>query len=357
MKTAIVSRQIAELPDARECIVHTGQHYDARMSQVFFDELKIPRPTHQLHVGSASHGRQTGQMLTELEEVLQQERPDAVLVYGDTNSTLAGALAAAKMHIPIVHVEAGLRSFNRRMPEEVNRVLTDNVASLLLCPTSAAIDNLRREGIDEGVHLVGDVMYDASMYYAEQAESLVSPLTDFELTPQQFVLMTCHRAENTDDAERLAAILQAANELASRQTVLFPVHPRTRGKLADCDLRPHPRLRMVDPLSYLEMLVLERNAALVLTDSGGVQKEAFFFGVPCVTMRDETEWVETVEAGANLVAGASLEAIRHAVDTQLARTTPLPDAGQWYGGGKAAERTAQLLLTLTGQQNSTGRAA
>jgi len=357
VKTAIVSRQIAALPDVQECIVHTGQHYDARLSQVFFDELNIPRPTHQLQVGSAPHGRQTGQMLAELEAVLEQERPDVVLVYGDTNSTLAGALAAAKMHIPIAHVEAGLRSFNRRMPEEVNRVLTDSVSSLLLCPTDGAVDNLRREGVRAGVHCVGDVMYDASMHFAEHADEHVSPLVDYGLTGERFALMTCHRAENTDDPTRLAAILQSANELASQLPVLFPVHPRTRSKLTEADLQPHPGLRLIDPLSYLEMLVLERSAALILTDSGGVQKEAFFFGVPCVTMRDETEWVETVETGANIVAGARLETIRAAVHKQLGRSTPLPDAGDWYGNGQAASRVAGHLQQL-GQRNAkTGRAA
>ncbi len=343
IKAAVVSRALAGRSDLRECIVHTGQHYDERMSQVFFNDLAIPAPTHQLHVGSGTHGRQTGQMLAQLEEVLLQESPDWVLVYGDTNSTLAGALAAAKLHIPIAHVEAGLRSFNRRMPEEVNRVLTDHVSNLLLCPTPQAVENLRREGIAKGVNLIGDVMYDGARLFAEVAQSRFDPLPGLGLQKQQFALMTCHRAENTDDPRRLTQIVQAANDLGEQLAVVFPVHPRTQKQLTQLGTSLHRNVQVVEPISYLEMLLLEREAALILTDSGGVQKEAFFFGTPCVTMREETEWTETVETGANTLAGADCARIIAAARRQLTRRGLIPDAAPWYGEGRATQRIVELL--------------
>jgi UDP-N-acetylglucosamine 2-epimerase len=284
-------------------------------------------------------------MLEKLEHVLIVERPDLVQVYGDTNSTLAGALAAAKLHIPIAHVEAGLRSYNRGMPEEINRTLTDQVSSLLLCPTCQAVDNLHKEGITRGVHLVGDVMYDCARFFVDIAESKLNPLADMQLHSGEFASMTCHRAENTDDLERLSAILRAANHLAGRIPVLFPVHPRTQSRLQHISAREFDRLKLVEPRSYLEMLVLLKHACLVLTDSGGLQKEAFFLGTPCVTTRDETEWVETVATGANVLAGAQAQRIASAIEQQLGLSKPLPDPGPWYGGGQAARRIASLIAS------------
>jgi len=282
-------------------------------------------------------------MLADLEQVFLNEQPACVLVYGDTNSTLAGAIAAAKLHIPVAHVEAGLRSFNRRMPEEINRVLTDHASDLLLCPTEAAVGNLAREGISENVHLIGDVMYDAAMLFAGQAEQSSQPPSKFNVADEQFVLMTCHRAENTDNPAKLASIVHAAGKIGEEIKVLFPVHPRTRGRLCEYGGKRLENIELLEPLSYLQMLHLEQHAAVILTDSGGVQKEAFFFGVPCVTLRDETEWGETVATGANILAGSDSAAICNAFKTQLQRQTPLPDAAPYYGNGRAAAKTAGLI--------------
>ena len=323
--------------------MHTGQHYDRQMSQVFFDELGLAEPSWNLGVGSASHGEQTGRMLTRLEAILLRHRPDAVLVYGDTNSTLAGALAAAKLQIPVVHVEAGLRSFNPRMPEEINRVVTDRISNLLLCPTSAAVSNLAAEGIREGVHRVGDVMYDCLERFDAAAPFTQTLQDTYALRRREYVLMTCHRAENTDSRDRLERIVRAANRLAATLPVLFIVHPRTRKAIAALDVTAEPNLRMAEPVSYLEMLALQREAALILTDSGGMQKEALFYRVPCVTMRDETEWVETVESGANRLAGADADRIVDAARAQLARQEPVPDHADYYGRGKASQRSAELI--------------
>ena len=314
------------------------------MSRVFFDQLKIPRPRHHLRVGSASHGRQTAAMLSGIEEVLSDERPDMVLVYGDTNSTLAAALAAVKMNIPVAHVEAGLRSFNRRMPEEVNRVVTDHISSLLFCPTREALENLGAEGITEGVHLVGDVMFDCALHFAETAESLCDPLADYSLARRRYILMTCHRAENTDNPQRLEAIMRAASRIGDTMPVLFPVHPRTANQLATGKFPISDNVRMVSPTAYLEMLLLERNAAVILTDSGGVQKEAFIFGVPCVTMREETEWCQTLKDGGNLLAGADEETIVQAVWRQVNRVGPRANPADHYGDGKAAQRVINLMV-------------
>jgi len=323
--------------------VHTGQHYDRQMSQVFFDELGLPEPSWNLGVGSGSHGEQTGLMLTQLEEILLSRHPDAVLVYGDTNSTLAGALAAAKLQIPVFHVEAGLRSFNRQMPEEINRVVADRISALLLCPTPTAVGNLAAEGIRDGVHLVGDVMYDCLERFDEAAPFTQALEDAYSLRRREYVLMTCHRAENTDNQARLAEIVRAANRLAATLPVLFIVHPRTRKAIAALDVAAEADLRMAEPVSYLQMLALEREAALILTDSGGMQKEALFYRVPCVTMRDDTEWVETVESGANCLAGAVADRIVEAAEAQLRRADPLPDAAAYYGGGKASRRCAKLI--------------
>lgn len=342
IKAAPVSRTLRRV--AHEVLVHTGQHYDPQLSDVFFAGLGIPAPDYHLNAGSGTHGAQTGEMLRRVEEVLLAERPDACLVYGDTNSTLAGALAAAKLHIPVAHVEAGLRSFNRRMPEEVNRVLADHVSTWLFCPTPVAVENLVREGITAGVHLVGDVMYDAVLLFAGQARQQSTLLDRLGLAPGGYVLATVHRAENTDDPARLAQVVAGLAELAL--PVLWPVHPRTRGALA---ARPDLQrtlaastVRPTEPLSYLDMLQAEHNARLILTDSGGVQKEAYWLGIPCVTLRDETEWVETLADGWNRLAGASATAIREAVAAVLA-SPPAAPRGKLHGDGAAAAAIVQHL--------------
>jgi UDP-N-acetylglucosamine 2-epimerase len=292
--------------------VHTGQHYDHGMSQIFFDELDISEPNLDLGVGSGNHGWQTGQMLVRIEEVLLAEKPDFVVVYGDTNSTLAGALAAVKLHIPVAHVEAGLRSFNREMPEEHNRIVADHCADVLFCPTQTAVDNLAREGVTNGVHLVGDTMYDAVLHFAEIARKRSTILEYLDLKPKTYLLTTIHRPYNTDIPENLRNIFQAFAEIG--EVIVFPAHPRTSKKIADHEreslLDEIPaNTRMIEPVGYLDMLVLEENARLILTDSGGMQKEAYFFGVPCITLRSETEWLETVETGWNVVAGANISVI------------------------------------------------
>ena len=325
-----------------EVLVHTGQHYDDEMSAVFFRELEIPEPDYNLGVGSGPHGWQTGQMLMRIEEVLMAEKPDWVLVYGDTNSTLAGALAAVKLHIPLAHVEAGLRSFNREMPEEHNRVLTDHCSDLLFCPTQTAVDNLAREGITQGVHLVGDTMYDAVLQFSEIARQRSTILQDLGLKPRGYLLATIHRPYNTDVPENLRNILTAF--LETGEPIVFPVHPRTRREIDQLNGVANPdfncNVKMIEPVGYLDMLVLEQSARAILTDSGGVQKEAYFFSVPCVTLRPDTEWVETVDAGWNVVVGASREAIVKAVSNcGLGQRTP----SQIFGDGRAAKRVVHLL--------------
>jgi UDP-GlcNAc3NAcA epimerase len=337
IKAAPVSRALRKI--ANEVLVHTGQHYDREMSRVFFDELHIPEPDYNLGVGSGSHGWQTGQMLIRIEEVLLKERPDWVLVYGDTNSTLAGALAAVKLHIPVAHVEAGLRSFNRAMPEEHNRVLTDHVANLLFCPTQTAVDNLTDEGITAGVRLTGDVMVDALFYNAGLAEEHSDVLGCLNLTPGGYILVTVHRPRNTDDPTRLRAILAALEEIAQDGPVVFPAHPRTRKAMDALGYRPGIGLRVIEPVGYLDVLSLQKNARLVLTDSGGMQKEAYLFAVPCLTLREETEWVETVEAGWNLLVRADYDTIVHAAQEFRPQGTP----PSLFGDGHASEKIVRLL--------------
>ena len=343
VSAAIVQRQKSGV-NLAEVLVHTGQHYDQNMSQVFFDQLEVPRPKYNLAVGSGSHGAMTGKMLGAVEQILLDEKPDWLLVYGDTNSTLAGALAAAKLHVPVCHVEAGLRSFDKRMPEEVNRILTDHVSALLLCPTHAAIVNLRNEGVTQGVHHVGDVMYDAALMFAKVAEPAAEVLARYGLGPKSFSLATVHRAENTDDPQRLQGILTALSNLAtSVRPVLLPLHPRTRATLKSRGLEPlldrNPAFKVVEPVPFLDMIVLEQQASLILTDSGGVQKEAYFQRVPCVTLRDETEWVETVESGWNQLAGADRARIEQAA--AAAKPGAVIDE---YGAGEAAGSVVDLLL-------------
>ena len=338
IKAAPVSKTL-RASGIHEILLHTGQHYDYGMSQIFFEELNIPEPDVNLGVGSGLHGQQTGQILIGVEEVLIKERPDWVLVYGDTNSTLAGALAAVKLHIPVAHVEAGLRSFNREMPEEHNRVLTDHCADLLFCPTQTAVKNLANEGITQGVHLVGDTMYDAVLEFAEIARQRSTILADLNLEPKRYLLATVHRPYNTDTPENLQAILSAFSEIG--EIIVFPVHPRTRKMMNSLNLNSKTQnLKLIEPVGYLDMLVLEQNALLILTDSGGMQKEAYFFGVPCVTLRPETEWVETVEAGWNVLVRADRRWIVERVkDFVVPEVHPL-----LFGTGAAAEQCVWLLV-------------
>ena len=337
IKAAPVSRQLRR--QHQEVLLHTGQHYDHGMSQVFFDDLGIPMPDVNLGIGSATHGRQTGQMLAGIESVLLEKQPDWMLVYGDTNSTLAGALAAAKLHIPVGHVEAGLRSFNRAMPEEINRVLTDHIADLLFCPTETAVSNLAVEGIVAGVHDTGDVMLDAVLHHASVAEERSTILDGLALEPRSYLLATVHRPRNTDRTENLRAILEALSQVG--ETVIFPVHPRTSKMMHAEELSVSASVRLIEPVGYLDMLQLERNARLILTDSGGVQKEAYFLAVPCVTLRQETEWVETVEAGWNMLVKADKERILESVRGFSAPATH-PEV---FGDGHAAEKIVHLLET------------
>jgi UDP-N-acetylglucosamine 2-epimerase len=336
IKAAPISRALAAA-GMKEVLVHTGQHYDDLMSRVFFDELGLRPADVNLGVGSGSHAFQTGTMMMKVEEVLQAERPDWVLVYGDTNSTLAGALAAVKLGVRVAHVEAGLRSFNRSMPEEHNRVLTDHCADLLLCPTQTAVDQLRREGIEKGVELVGDPMFDAVVENLERARARRSEVVDaLALSPKKYLLATIHRAYNTDDPEVLARLVQALEEIG--EPVVFPVHPRTAARLRERDVRLS-RVKMIDPVGYLDMLRLQADARLVLTDSGGVQKEAYFLGVPCVTLRPETEWIETVQAGWNVLVGSDPARI-----VAAARTfAPAGERPCVFGDGKAAEAIVRAL--------------
>jgi UDP-GlcNAc3NAcA epimerase len=338
VKSWPVSRALAGAHE--EILIHTGQHYDPEMSEVFFQTLGLKAPDYHLAVGSGPHGSQTGRMLEGIEGVLLRAEPDVVLVYGDTNSTLAGALAAAKLRLPVAHVEAGLRSFNREMPEEVNRVLTDHVSALHFCPTEQAVRNLELEGIVAGVHLVGDVMKDALEWWVNQAPASEDLLATYGVEPGRYYLATVHRAENVGDPERLAAILAALQALD--QPVVLPLHPRTRAALDRFPLAAGGAIRTVPPVGYLEMLQLERQARAILTDSGGVQKEAYLLGVPCITMRDETEWPETVATGWNVLVGADTRRIV-AVASSFPRPSQRPAL---FGDGRASDRIALLLTQL-----------
>lgn len=348
IKASVVSDAIAKTSTLNEVVVHTGQHFDPNMSDVFFAELGMPSPKHHLNIHGGSHGDMTGRMLVEIERVLQSERPDAVLVYGDTNSTLAGALAAVKIHIPVAHVEAGLRSFNMRMPEEVNRILTDRISSWLFAPTQAAAEHLENEGIDPAmVHRVGDVMYDVALQHGSRVSSEGGLLGRLGLEPQGYVLATVHRAENTDSSHRLTTIVDALEATAQNTRVVWPLHPRTRAILRDAGRLDAlaAKVQLIDPIGYLDMVQLEKYAALIATDSGGVQKEAFFHGVPCVTLRDETEWVELVESGWNRLAPPDdahqlVDAIRTGRGSIGRPVTP-------YGDGHAARAIAKKLAEMS----------
>lgn len=338
IKAAVVSRALEGRCD--ESIIHTGQHYDPEMSERFFEELRIPAPAINLSIGSGPHGAQTGRMLEGLERVLQELEPDWTLVYGDTNSTLAGALASVKLGIPVAHVEAGLRSYNRKMPEEINRALTDHASSLLFAPTENAQRTLLKEGLpDDRIRLVGDVMYDAALDAADRAGD--EPLRKYELIAGEYIVATIHRAENTDDPDRLSAIFQGMAR--AELPVLCPLHPRTKSALGSFEA---PNLRLINPVGYFEMASLVRHARLVVTDSGGLQKEAYFHRTPCLTLRSETEWVELVEMGWNRVHDPispelAAEAIRDAINADLPKDAPNP-----YGDGQAGRKIAEILTTM-----------
>ncbi|MCI5156841.1 MAG: UDP-N-acetylglucosamine 2-epimerase (non-hydrolyzing) [Candidatus Electrothrix sp. AUS1_2] len=344
IKTVPLSRALRYFSGVSEILVHTGQHFDKNMSDVFFNELEIQQPKYNLGISGSSHGAMTGQQLAAIEQVLVDERPDMVLVYGDTNSTLAGALAAVKLHIPVAHVEAGLRSFNRKMPEEINRTLTDHAADLLFAPTETAVKNLTNEGLREKAYLVGDIMYDAALYYAEKAEQKSDILRSLNVQPKGYILTTVHRAENTDDPVRLRNIVAMLSRLAKQRTVVFPLHPRTRNALVQSGLQDSlTGCMMIDPVGYLDMVMLEKNAQYIVTDSGGVQKEAYFHKVPCITLRDETEWVELVELGWNRL-GSPREQINLA-DILIRDSFAMREGKNSYGDGRAARHIAKLMLS------------
>ena len=364
IKAAVVNRAIQSFNQKKkqiqEILVHTGQHYDYLMDRVFFEELDLPQPHYHLGVGSGSHGKQTGIMLERIEAILQKEKPEAVLVYGDTNSTLAGALAAAKLNIPVAHVEAGLRSYNRRMPEEINRLITDHLSTFLFCPTAQAVQNLLKEGIRDGkgkiVKNVGDVMYDSILYYSKIAEIKSTILKDLglltlntqnsKLKTHNYYLATLHRAENTDDTKRLKSILKALNEIGKEAPVILPLHPRTKKMMGVHRLSMKSQgVKMINPVSYLNMLMLEKNAKAILTDSGGVQKEAYWLKVPCLTLRDETEWVETVKSGWNVLVGAETERIIEGVHEAMRKVLPRKEPNA-FGNGKASGKIVELLIKI-----------
>lgn len=340
IKAATVSRIIGKTTNCSEVMVHTGQHFDANMSDVFFQELDIPKPHYNLGIGGGTHGQNTGRMLESIEAVMLKETPSVVLVYGDTDSTLAGALAAAKIHIPIVHVEAGLRSYNRRMPEEVNRQLTDHVSTLLLTPNQGAVENLAAEGIrGPQVRNVGDVMFDAALFFGDKAERTSTILERLKLTSKSYILATVHRQENTDDVVRLGRILAGFAKMD--KPVVLPLHPRTRMRVDDFALQIPDNVLVVEPLGYIDMVMLEKHACLIVTDSGGVQKEAFFHAVPCLTLRDETEWVELVEMGWNSLVSPGDKDF-------LNKINRLPTAGKDglfpYGNGNAASLVVEAII-------------
>ena len=347
IKAAAVSREIKKHKDIKEVIVHTGQHFDTNMSDIFFEELHIPKPDYNLDINGLNHGAMTGQMLEKIEEVLLREKPDWVLVYGDTNSTIAGALAASKLHIKTAHVEAGLRSFNMKMPEEINRILTDRISNILFCPTDKAVENLKDEGFERFENSIitksGDVMQDAAVYYDSFSKKPENP--DIE---GDFVLSTIHRAENTDDEKRLRDIFDALNEIAKTKTIILPLHPRTKKIIQNLNLSAN-NIMIIEPVGYLQMVWLLQNCSLVMTDSGGLQKEAFFFKKPCITLRDETEWVELVQNGFNQIVGADrekiLEAYKEVQDKEINFDMNL------YGGGKASQNIISKLRSVSNENS------
>ncbi|HEY8892356.1 MAG TPA: UDP-N-acetylglucosamine 2-epimerase (non-hydrolyzing) [Clostridium sp.] len=335
IKAAAVSNIIRK--EHEEILVHTGQHYDENMSKVFFEELKIPKPDYNLGIGSGGHGKQTGAMLIQLEELYLKEKPDMVLVYGDTNSTFAGAVCASKLLIPVAHIEAGLRSFNMNMPEEQNRILTDHISKYLFVPTTSAVKNLSAEGITSGVYNVGDVMYDATLNFTHISKEKSKIMEELKLSEGEFILATIHRAENTNDINRLRNIIEALNE--SGQKIVLPLHPRTKKYMDDYGLVFKNNIKIIEPVGYLDMISLEMHCKKIVTDSGGVQKEAFFMNKPCITMRDETEWVETVENGWNIIVGTDKAKILDGI----VNFKPNKAQQDIFGDGHAAEKILKII--------------
>lgn len=343
IKAALLSRKFINNPEIEEVIVHTGQHFDDNMSEVFFQEMEIPHPHYNLNINNVSHGAMTGRMLESIEKVLVKEKPALVLVYGDTNSTLAGALAAKKLHVKIAHVEAGLRSFNMQMPEEINRILTDRISNLLFCPTDAAVKNLNQEGFcnfDCRIVKSGDIMKDAALYYSGQSQKKSTVLEKYDLN--KFILCTLHRQENTDNISRLSDIIDALNELSNENQIILPLHPRTKEILRKNKLKLY--VKIIEPLGYFDMLQLLKHCQLVMTDSGGLQKEAFFFRKNCVTMRDQTEWRELVENNLNIIAGADKQRIIDGVDKMLHQKSDFDI--DLFGNGKAAEVIFEHIVNV-----------
>lgn len=359
IKSSTVSRVILEdyKNELEEVIIHTGQHFDEKMSDIFFNEMSIPKPHYNLGINSMGHGAMTGQMMEKIEDVLLREKPDITLVYGDTNTTLAGALAAVKLHIPVAHVEAGLRSFNINMPEEVNRIITDRVSSILFCPTQMAMKNLEKEGYPNSLYdgknqkllHIGDVMYDAALFYSEKLSKDPAILRELKLKKGSFVLCTIHRSENTDNRERLKEILKALSHISKITEVLLPIHPRTRNIIfSDYEFKDIvSTLKIIDPVGYFDMLSLIMNCQIVMTDSGGLQKEAYFFKKYCITMRDETEWIELVEHSVNFLAGAKRDTIISIYENISSKE--FIDSSDLYGDGKAAEKIVESILEYVGR--------
>jgi UDP-GlcNAc3NAcA epimerase len=345
VKAAIVSRSLRQQQNINEILVHTGQHYDTNMSQIFFEELGIQKIDYQLGINSGTHGKQTGEMISAIENVLMQEKPDWLLIYGDTNSTLAGALAAAKLHIPIAHVEAGLRSYNRRMPEEINRIVADQLSHILFAPTAQSVSNLKAEGYAESrIKKVGDVMFDAALFYGDKATNTSNIFDALPYKNGDYILATIHRAENTDDLIRLLTIFTALEHVSKEVPVIMPLHPRTRKFIEkiDSSLLLNTKIHLIEPVGFLDMIMLEKHAALIITDSGGVQKEAFFYNVPCVTLRDETEWVETVQLNWNRVV-KPVDAIHIYEQVMKSLGTQGIDKQFPYGTGDASHHISQYL--------------
>lgn len=348
IKAAALSAKIAGMQtdgeDIKEVLLHTGQHYDKEMSDVFFNELNIPKEKYNLKVGSASHAVQTARMMPKIEKIIIKENPDFLLIYGDTNSTLAGALTAAKLKLKIAHVEAGMRSFNKNMPEEINRIVADHLADINFCSTETAVKNLQNEGLGKTAVKVGDIMFDTALLFAEHANKLEEKVfLEFRIQKKEFLLMTCHRAENTDNEENLRQIISAANKISQKIKIIFPVHPRTRKIIQNLKINISKNIHITSPLSYLTIITLEKNAFAILTDSGGMQKEAFFLGTPCITYRDQTEWLETVEAGMNIVTGANenkiISAFANFAKKKIKKISKFP-----YGKGNCAEKIIKTLI-------------
>jgi len=344
IKAAPVSKILKKQNRIKEIMVHTGQHYHDNMSKIFFEELEIAEPKYNLEIGSGTHAYQTGEMLKRLESVVISEKPDLVLIYGDTNSTLAGALVSSKLHIPIAHVESGLRSFNRRMPEEINRVIADHLSSMLFCPTKTAIENLRKEGITKNVYFIGDVMYDVAIMFKNKAQQQSKIISKLNLKSKNYILVTIHRAENTDDKKRLLEILKSLEYISQKFEIIFPIHPRTKKMINFYDFDKFLKnIKIIEPAGFLDMICLENNAMLILTDSGGVQKEAYFHKVPCVTLREETEWIETIKANWNFVVkDIKQEKILKAIKVMLDNNQKRNNISD-YGKGEASKMIVEKI--------------